>query len=482
MSGLAGSMTDEERSALVGDTAPQQPEAAARPAAPAAPPSSSAEQKEPSAPPRSSSPAAASSPPSAAVDPERYFGDEEGAFDEDELDGLSRSESESLLSAASRVKRKELKAVDHASMQYLPIRKDFWIPSRDIAALSQQAVDELRRERLEGVKIRGKNCPRPFLEWSQCGLSAKLLEVIAQSGYSRPFPIQSQAIPAIMSGRDCIACAKTGSGKSLAFILPLLRHALDQPPLEPGAGPIGLILAPTRELAVQIHYECRRFAKAVGLRVVCVYGGSAVAEQIASLKRGSDIIVATPGRLIDMLCANSGRVLSLTRVSYVVLDEADRMFDLGFEPQISKVLELVRPDRQLVMFSATFPPSIERLARKTLHDGLEIVIGGRSVASDSVTQFVEVRKAEDKFPRLLEILGKQFGTGSIIIFADRQEVRQHSTQSHSRSHCSSGAEAAGRAPVARVVLIGCVSPLCLCVERRTPAAAASATAAAAVAA
>jgi ATP-dependent RNA helicase DDX46/PRP5 len=218
-------------------------------------------------------------------------------------------------------------------------------------------------------------------------------------------------------------------------VLPLLRHALDQPPLEPGAGPIGLILAPTRELAVQIHYECRRFAKAVGLRVVCVYGGSGVAEQIAGLRRGSDIIVATPGRLIDMLCANSGRVLSLSRLSYVVLDEADRMFDLGFEPQISKVLELVRPDRQLVMFSATFPPSVEKLARKTLHDGIEIVIGGRSVASDSVTQQVEVRRPEDKFPRLLEILGKQFGHGSIIIFADRQEVRQHSnTQTHPHSH------------------------------------------------
>jgi ATP-dependent RNA helicase DDX46/PRP5 len=213
MSGLAGSMTDEERRALVGDTARQQSEhTAAAPAAPAASPAARTEQKEANAPPRSS-PAAASSLSSASPDLERYFGDEEGAFDEDELDGLSRSESDSLLSAASRVKRKELKAVDHGAMQYLPIRKDFWIPSRDIAALSQQEVDELRRERLEGVKIRGKNCPRPFLEWSQCGLSAKLLDVIAQSGYSKPFPIQSQAIPVIMSGRDCIACAKTGSGK-----------------------------------------------------------------------------------------------------------------------------------------------------------------------------------------------------------------------------------------------------------------------------
>ena len=200
--------------------------------------------------------------------------------------------------------------------------------------------------------------------------------------------------------------------QTLAFVLPLLRHAKAQPPPEVGKGPIGLILGPTRELAVQIYSECRRFARAVDLRVVCVYGGSGVAEQIAALKRGSDVIVATPGRLIDMLCANHGRVLQLDRVSYVVLDEADRMFDLGFEPQIAKILELVRPDRQLVMFSATFPPSVEKLARKTLKDGIEIVIGGRSVASNSITQVVEVRKEEDKFPRLLEILGKWYPAGA----------------------------------------------------------------------
>ena len=217
----------------------------------------------------------------------------------------------------------------------------------------------------------------------------------------------------------------------------------DQPPLEEGEGPIGLILGPTRELAVQVYTEAKKFAKAVGLRVVCVYGGSGVAEQIAGLKRGSDVIVATPGRLIDMLCANNGRVLSLRRTSFVVLDEADRMFDMGFEPQITKVLQLIRPDRQLVMFSATFPASIEKLARKTLKDGLEIVIGGRSVASDSVTQYVEVRKAEDKWPRLLEILGQWYAKGSIIVFVDKQEVRT-TTHNTSRSNHTYNAACEGR--------------------------------------
>ena len=218
----------------------------------------------------------------------------------------------------------------------------------------------------------------------------------------------------------------------MAYLLPLIRHVKDQPALEEGEGPIGLILGPTRELAVQVYSEARKFAKAVGLRVVCVYGGSGVAEQIAGLKRGSDVIVATPGRLIDMLCANNGRVLSLRRTSFVVLDEADRMFDMGFEPQIAKVLQLIRPDRQLVMFSATFPASIERLARKTLKDGLEIVIGGRSVASDTITQYVEVRRAEDKWPRLLEILGHWYSKGSVIVFVDKQEVTHQPT--HTLTH------------------------------------------------
>lgn len=186
---------------------------------------------------------------------------------------------------------------------------------------------------MEGVKIRGKNCPRPIREWIQCGLPDKVYDVIRREAYKAPFAIQQQAIPAIMSGRDVIACAKTGSGKTLAFVLPMLRHVLDQPPAGNGEGAIAIILAPTRELATQIFNECKKFCKHLNLRVVCVYGGASVAEQITLLKRGAEIIVATPGRMIDMLCANSGRLTNLQRCTYLVLDEADRMFDMGFEPQ-----------------------------------------------------------------------------------------------------------------------------------------------------
>lgn len=131
-----------------------------------------------------------------------------------------------------------------------------------------------------------------------------------------------------------IAVAKTGSGKTIAFILPMLRHIKDQRPLENMEGPIGIIMTPTRELAVQIHKECKNFLKVLGLRAVCAYGGSPIKDQIAELKRGAEIVVCTPGRLIDLLCANSGRVTNLRRTTFLVLDEADRMFDMGFEPQV----------------------------------------------------------------------------------------------------------------------------------------------------
>lgn len=128
-----------------------------------------------------------------------------------------------------------------------------------------------------------------------------------------------------------------------------------------------------------------------------MYGGAAVAEQIGELKRGVHIAVATPGRLIDILTMQSGKLLSLQRVSFIVLDEADRMFDMGFAPQISAILSAVRPDRQTVLFSATFPKSVEQLARKSLRFPVEVLVGGRSVASDNVTQYAEVIEEEDKF-------------------------------------------------------------------------------------
>uniref|UniRef100_A0A2K6FKM0 Probable ATP-dependent RNA helicase DDX46 n=1 Tax=Propithecus coquereli TaxID=379532 RepID=A0A2K6FKM0_PROCO len=244
------------------------------------------------------------------------------------------------------------------------------------------------RLEMEGITVKGKGCPKPIKSWVQCGISMKILNSLKKHGYEKPTPIQTQAIPAIMSGRDLIGIAKTGSGKTIAFLLPMFRHIMDQRSLEEGEGPIAVIMTPTRELALQITKECKKFSKTLGLRVVCVYGGTGISEQIAELKRGAEIIVCTPGRMIDMLAANSGRVTNLRRVTYVVLDEADRMFDMGFEPQVMRIVDNVRPDRQTVMFSATFPRAMEALARRILSKPIEVQVGGRSVVCSDVEQQV----------------------------------------------------------------------------------------------
>ena len=136
-------------------------------------------------------------------------------------------------------------------------------------------------------------------------------------------------------------------------------------------------MAPTRELSTQIFNECRSFTKHLNLNVVCVYGGAGVAGQLSDLKRGTEIVVCTPGRMIDVLCTSNGKITNLKRVTYVVLDEADRMFDMGFEPQIAKIMANIRPDRQTVMFSATFPKNVETLAKRILREPVEIVVGSR---------------------------------------------------------------------------------------------------------
>ena len=342
----------------------------------------------------------------------------------DELDRVVATE-DLLALAAKKVKKKELATVDHASVDYEPFQKVFYHPPAEIQDMSEEMANQIRLE-MDAITVRGKDCPKPLTKWSHCGLPASCLDVIKRLGYAAPTPIQSQAIPAIMSGRDIIGVAKTGSGKTMAFLLPMFRHIKDQRPVEASEGPVGIVMTPTRELAVQIYREMRPFIKALGLRAACVYGGAPISEQIAEMKKTADIVVATPGRLIDLLTANSGRVTNLRRVTYLVLDEADRMFDMGFEPQVMKIVNNIRPDRQMVLFSATFPKQMESLARKVLKNKpLEITVGGRSVVAAEIEQIVEVRPENTKFHRLLEILGELYNRekdARTLIFVDRQEA------------------------------------------------------------
>ncbi|KAJ7977004.1 putative Dead box ATP-dependent RNA helicase [Quillaja saponaria] len=276
--------------------------------------------------------------------------------------------------------------------------KNFYIEVKEISKMNAEEVAAYRKQ-LE-LKIHGKDVPKPVKSWNQTGLTSKILETIKKLNYEKPMSIQAQALPVIMSGRDCIGIAKTGSGKTLAFVLPMLRHIKDQPPLVAGDGPIGLIMAPTRELVQQIHSDIKKFTKVLGLQCVPVYGGSGVAQQISELKRGTEIVVCTPGRMIDILCTSGGKITNLRRVTYLVMDEADRMFDMGFEPQITRIVQNIRPDRQTVLFSATFPRQVETLARKVLTKPVEIQVGGRSVVNKDIAQLVE-EKCDALFKDLL---------------------------------------------------------------------------------
>lgn len=207
-------------------------------------------------------------PPAKKEELGRIFSGDGDMLEEYEHGGGKKRSALEILEDAK--KGKLLKEVDHSKIQYMPFRKNLYIVPRALSKLSEAEIIE-KREDLQ-IKVRGKGCPAPVDTWEQCGLSDRVLETVHFLKLKEPFAIQKQAIPAIMGGRDVIGVAKTGSGKTLAFLLPMLRHILDQPPLMDGEGPIGLIMAPARELASQIYQEAKKFTKPLGLRVACIYG------------------------------------------------------------------------------------------------------------------------------------------------------------------------------------------------------------------
>jgi len=348
-----------------------------------------------------------------------------GRFDEDNEDeywvDVEEEENKYLEMLKKRKLSKELPEVDHTKIEYEPFERDFYIEAQEIKKMSEEELTKFR-EKEDNIRVRGRECPRPLKKFLQCGLPNALLKALEKNGCPTPFSIQKQALPAIMSGRDVIGVAKTGSGKTLAFVIPMLRHIAAQRPIEDGEGPIGFILAPTRELAVQIFQETKLYAKAINLNPVCAYGGAPISEQVAELKRGCEALVATPGRAVDLLCLNNGRVTNLRRVTYLVLDEADRMFDMGFEPQVIKLVRNIRPDRQTVLFSATFPKVVEKHARAILKDPIQIICGGGvSVVSSTIEQHIEIIDEHAKITRALELLKVWYDKGCILIFVDRQD-------------------------------------------------------------
>lgn len=309
-----------------------------------------------------------------------------------------------------------LPPIDHSNITYSEFTKNFYQEHEDIAALSPLQSLELRVKL--GIKVTGFDAPKPVTSFGHFGFDEPLMKSIRKSEYTQPTPIQSQSVPIALSGRDAIGIAKTGSGKTAAFIWPMLVHIMDQRELAPDEGPIGLILAPTRELAQQIYTEARRFGKVYNIQVVCAYGGGSKWEQSKALEAGAEIVVATPGRMIDMI---KMKATNLQRVTFLVLDEADRMFDMGFEPQVRSICDHVRPDRQTLLFSATFKRKVEKLARDVLTDPVRVVQGELGEANQDVTQIVKiVTVGGHKWNWLVKHLVEFMSAGSVLIFVTKK--------------------------------------------------------------
>jgi ATP-dependent RNA helicase RhlE len=245
------------------------------------------------------------------------------------------------------------------------------------------------------------------LNFEQFNLDSRLMQGIKYAGYETATPIQEAAIPAALRGRDIIGTAQTGTGKTAAFVLPILNKLLDGPRGIPRA----LIVTPTRELAEQIHQVVRALSAGTRLRSAAIYGGVGSNRQIKALQDGAEIIVATPGRLLDLL---QQRHAKLERIEILVLDEGDRMFDMGFLPDVKRIIKAVPVQRQTMLFSATFPLEVEQLAAQSLRDPQRISLG-LSRPAHTVTHALYPVPAHLKSALLLKLL-KQTATDSVLVF------------------------------------------------------------------
>ncbi|XP_059285626.1 DEAD-box ATP-dependent RNA helicase 21 isoform X1 [Lycium ferocissimum] len=287
------------------------------------------------------------------------------------------------------------------------------------------------------ISYKGSRIPRPMRNWVESKLTNELLKAVERAGYTKPSPIQMAAIPLGLQQRDVIGVAETGSGKTAAFVLPMLTYITRLPPLSEeneAEGPYAVVMAPTRELAQQIEDETVKFAHYLGIKVVSIVGGQSIEEQGFRIRQGCEVVIATPGRLLDCL---ERRYCVLNQCNYIVLDEADRMIDMGFEPQVVGVLDAMpssnmKPEnedeeldekriyRTTYMFSATMPPAVERLARKYLRNPVVVTIGTAGKTTDLITQHVFMVKEGEKMYKLQKLLD-ELGDKTAIVFINTKK-------------------------------------------------------------
>ncbi|TID15000.1 hypothetical protein CANINC_004671 [Pichia inconspicua] len=283
------------------------------------------------------------------------------------------------------------------------------------------------------VEASGENIPEPITEFTSPPIDSLLLENIKLARFTRPTPVQKYSIPIISSGRDLMACAQTGSGKTGGFLFPVLSESFKNGPAPipvptnrfsvGKAYPTALVLAPTRELVTQIYEESKKFVYRSWVKTCVAYGGADIGTQIRNLARGCDLLVATPGRLNDLL--ERGKI-SLQNIKYFVLDEADRMLDMGFENQIRYIVEECdmppAKERQSLLFSATFPKEIQYLARDFLNDYIFLSVGKVGSTSENITQKILYVEEEDKELTLMDILASEEEQGLTLIFVETKRM------------------------------------------------------------
>ncbi|KAI0305992.1 P-loop containing nucleoside triphosphate hydrolase protein [Multifurca ochricompacta] len=302
-------------------------------------------------------------------------------------------------------------------------------PSKQHTGINFEKYDDIP------VEATGAGVPEPANAFTSPPLDPVLLENIGYARYTTPTPVQKYSIPIVAAGRDLMACAQTGSGKTAGFLFPIISASFSDGPRPPPitangqshlrtrkAYPTALILAPTRELVNQIHDEARKFAYRSWVRPAVVYGGADINGQLRMIERGCDLLSATPGRLVDLI--ERGRI-SLANVRYLVLDEADRMLDMGFEPQIRRIVqEEDMPgvhDRQTLMFSATFPRDIQMLAKDFLKDYIFLSVGRVGSTSENITQKIEYVEDNDKRSVLLDLLTSN-QSGLTLVFVETKRM------------------------------------------------------------
>lgn len=300
-----------------------------------------------------------------------------------------------------------------------PIQKDFYKPHADVEARSEEEVEIFRMNK--EITVSGNNIPRPNQVFDEGNFPDHIMNTIKEQGWIEPTGIQAQGWPIALSGRDMVGIASTGSGKTVAYMLPAAVHIVHQQRIQRGDGPIALVLAPTRELAQQIQSVAQAYSARGCIRNTCLFGGSPKGPQARDLERGVEIVIATPGRLIDFLERGT---TNLRRCTYLVLDEADRMLDMGFEPQIRKIIEQIRPDRQVLMWSATWPKEIQALAEDFLTDYIKVNIGSLNLsANNNIKQIIEVCEEHEKENKL-SILLKEISSerdNKVIVFVETKK-------------------------------------------------------------